>query len=222
MAFDIHQFDHLESLEGIDEALINEYQQTLYDHFILSPESHKLLDEIPQAGFWTFHFMEYGSDYWKMTVSQMSIPTVTDIIEEIFPRKITIKSPEDANQVIPELTAFWQFLKREYQLTQADQILEYLAKISPRYYEIMNDSSRFGMAKTMTLLARSEGFDLTNPEDILHFQKHYKENILPALDGVADKAFEESGMPTNTSKSRNKKKKMRKLARASRKKNRKR
>jgi hypothetical protein len=100
------------------------------------------------------------------------------ILENLFPRKISLMQPEDADDVIPELIAFWQFLKREYQFKNADATLKYLKKLQPRYREIMNDSSRFGMAKSFMTAGTQAGFDMTTQEGLTAFQLQYNANLM--------------------------------------------
>jgi hypothetical protein len=44
----------------------------------------------------------------------MPVTHLREILSEIFPRKISLASPEDVHDALPELIAFWEYLKREY------------------------------------------------------------------------------------------------------------
>ena len=149
-------------------------------------------------------------------------PIADEIITELFPRKITILSPDDANDTIPELIAFWQFLKREYGLRNADAVLRRLRKIAPDFKDVMNDPSRFGMAKSFFKMGQASGFDMTSKEEMGEFVQLYNAGIAESLpdEGGVPGLF--PGMPTTSEppKARAKKKKSRKAAKASRKKNR--
>ena len=59
------------------------------------------------------------------TLPKMKAPDVEEIVTELFPRKISLSSPDEADEAIPELIAFWEYLQREYQLSQAKSILKY-------------------------------------------------------------------------------------------------
>jgi hypothetical protein len=100
------------------------------------------------------------------------------ILENLFPRKISLMPPEDADDVVPELIAFWHFLKREYQFKNADATLKYLKKLQPRYRRIMNDSSRFGMAKSFMTAGIQAGFDMTTQKGLTAFQLQYNANLM--------------------------------------------
>lgn len=58
--------------------------------------------------------------------------------------------------------AFWEFLKREFNFKTADSILKYLRQIEPKFRNIMNDPSKFGMAKSFFQMGQAAGFDMTS------------------------------------------------------------
>ena len=169
----------------------------------------------------------------------MTSGDVQIVLEQLFPRKISLFSPEEADDAIPELIAFWQFLKREYQLNHADDILEYLHEIEPEFRDIMNDSSKFGMAKSFFMMGQKAGFDMSTQEGLDEFMLHYNANIAPQLVAEATQSEElfpalpnldllsgsdnkvEKGFHSASSVAEKaKRKKRRKMAKASRKRNR--
>jgi hypothetical protein len=117
MTFNIYQLDHLAYDEA--ELLLEDYQDELVEQFVESVEGKTYLDKHSGLGGWISHLIDYAYNYEGVSLPQMSADEVQIVLEELFPRKITLFSPEDAEEVIPELRAFWQFLKREYQLSQA-------------------------------------------------------------------------------------------------------
>ena len=75
-----------------------------------------------------------------------------ELLNSLFSRKISPASADDALDAIPEMVAFWLYLKREYKLKNADAILRDLKKIKAEdYVNIINDSSRFGISKSLVL-----------------------------------------------------------------------
>ena len=83
---------------------------------------------------------------------------------------------DEADSAIPELTAFWQFLKREYQNQNATPILKFLNKIEPQFKGMMNDPNNFGIAKSFFMAGTAAGFDLTTEEGLKAFQEDYNQN----------------------------------------------
>jgi hypothetical protein len=106
------------------------------------------------------------------------------------------------------LRAFWRYMKREYQLSQATSIVGFLKKLEPKFHGIMNDSARFGMGKSFVSMGTQMGFDMTDETDMQRFMLHYNEQI-------ANTASEPPGIqsilpPRQPSQTRNQRKRMRK------------
>ena len=85
---------------------------------------------------------------------------------------------------------FWKFLKREYQLSNADDILSYLHEIEPDFRDIMNDTSKFGMAKSFFMMGQKAGFDMSTQEGLDEFLLHYNANVAPQLAAEATESEE--------------------------------
>ncbi len=225
MEFDIHQLDNVE-LEG-EEAneLLKRYQDTLVEQFYNSPEGQQRLQNDPDMSFWAGQLIHFGFTYIGVSLPTMKIDHIDEIVTDIFPRKITIQSPDDADDTIPELISFWQFLKREYQLPNAELIIKYLNSIAPDYKSIMNDNSKYGMAKSFIMAGKSAGFDMTNEVDFYKFALLYNNSISPPdTTPLMKNLFPSSKQNEQTDKNsdKNKKRKLRQIAKATRKKNRKR
>jgi hypothetical protein len=94
-------------------------------------------------------------------------------MEKNLPRKITILDPTETEDAIPELISFWQFLGREYKLTQAKAIIKYLEQLGDRFSQLMNDPSSGGFMKNLLLQAHQQGFDITSQEGLTAFQEKY-------------------------------------------------
>lgn len=237
MTFNIYQLDDLDYDEA--EPLLEDYQDEIIELFANSTEGQSYLETHSDMGGWIAHLIYYGYSYEGFTLPQMTEDDVQLVLEELLPRKISLLSPEDADDAIPELIAFWQFLKREYQLSNADDILEYLHEIEPSYRELMNDSSKFGMAKSFFMMGQKAGFDMTTEEGLEEFALHYNANLAPQLaaedteneelfpslpnfnrlsgsNKQSDKGFQSPSSPAKKAKE----KKRRNMAKASRKRNR--
>jgi hypothetical protein len=94
-------------------------------------------------------------------------------MEKILPRKITILDPTETEDAIPELISFWQFLEREYKLTQAKAIIKYLEQLGDRFSQLMNDPNSGGFMKSLLMQAHQEGFDITSQEGLSAFQEKH-------------------------------------------------
>lgn len=221
---------------GGDESLFEAYQEALVEAFLESPEGKAYLEQDPDAGGWVSLFIEYTHNYAESTIPQLTVQEAQGILEDVFPRKVTIE-PQQADEVVPELLVFWRFLKRMYNLRHANAMLEYLQRIQPRYRDIMNDESKFGMAKSFLMAGQAAGYDIHDQEDLNKFMLEYNRRMAAQLE--TEQTREESRLPffgfgggfdeyssddsrRNTPKTTSaQRKKKRKQAKASKKKNRK-
>lgn len=230
MTFDINQLDSFDD-DFDEEKVLTEYRDALMDLFLASAEGQALADANPdiQIGFWSDQLMYYGYVYEGYTIPQMTDEDVEEIVVELFPRKISLSSPDDADYAIPELMAFWQFLKRAYALPNASEILRFLRKIEPGFKSMMMNPANFGMAKSFMMAGQAAGFDMSNTADIDRFMVEYNmaqmagsfgDLPLPDLDHLLDLPYVEPAT-AERAPSHAKKKQKRKMAKASRKKNRK-
>ena len=222
--FNIHQLDGLDYDEA--EPLLDDYRETLMELFVNSPEGEEHCKTHPDVGFWISQFIYYSFSYEGFTLPSMEVADVETVIEELFPRKVTLLSPEEGEDAIPELLALWQFLKREFKLRNATSIIKYLRDIEPEFKEIMEDSSKFGVAKSFITLGHKAGFDMNTEEGLKQFQEIYNAEIAPTLASQNSDMFGLSSksiggiLDNRLSASKEKQKKAKNMAAASRKRNR--
>jgi hypothetical protein len=227
MTLDIHQLDKLESDDEAEaEEAFERYCEMLMMQFAQSAEGQTHLQIDPDMGFWAEQLVDFGYTYVDVSLPKMTAADVEQIVTEVFPRKISLSSPNDADHAIAELIAFWQYLKREYRLRNADSILRVLRQITASDFKhMMNDPSRFGMAKSFFMMGQSAGFDMTSEKDVQQFMDVYNTSLLaqgPDLRSSTNlESRSDTPEPFNAGKDVSKQKKVRKQARASRKKNRK-
>ena len=142
----------------------------------------------PDAGSWAVDLMEFGCNYIGVLLTQMTAANVEEILTELLPRKVVLSSPDEAEEVVPDLLAFWKYLKREYELPNADSILKFLRKSQPGFPAIMNDTSRFGLARSLIEMGKEEGFDMTTEEGMAAFFEEFN----------ARQDLRRGGMPSST------------------------
>jgi hypothetical protein len=106
--------------------------------------------------------VQFGFGYLGYSPTCLTLSDARELLEDLFPAKILLAEPEDADSAISELIAFWQFLQRQFQLKQAERILQFLEQLRPRFPSLMNDSSRFGLAKSLFAMGQAAGFDMTD------------------------------------------------------------
>jgi hypothetical protein len=224
MSFNINQLDKME-YDGSHESeeVFQKYQDSVLEEFALSSEGKEHIKTDPAMGFWIAQLIYYGVAYLGVTLPQMDEQNISEIITELFPRKITLGSPEDADIAIPELLAFWQFLKSKYKLSKADIIIDFLIQIEPEFNAMMNDPSNFGMAKSFMTMGQKAGFDMTDQNQINEFIQLYNENRMKSQSNIfsTGNALDFRSEYSQSKKTKVKRKQKRKIAKASRRKDKK-
>ncbi len=175
MAFNIHQ-KVVNSYGDPDEKKAAEYREQLFDLFVESPEGQALFDEGMRLG-WADTMMEYGSGYIGVTPAQMSPGNLREILFDLFPRKVSAE-PEEAPNIIRELQAFWKFLQREFQLENAAACLKVLDdKAARQLKQEMGNPANFGMAKSFVMMGKARGFDMTTEEGLNEWMTTYNAEL---------------------------------------------
>jgi hypothetical protein len=91
-------------------------------------------------------------------------------------------------------------------LARAEAVLKYLRGIQARYKAIMNDPSRFGMAKSFVMMGQAAGFDMTKQEDIDAFVATHNASLASGhVGGRFGAGFGGSGAGTSPPAGENKK-----------------
>lgn len=224
MDFDIYALEHYQDKwDDWDEAL-EDYIGGLLDLFADSPEGKAHYQQYEHIG-WAAQLISLGFTYQEVTLPEMQASDIQSILFSHFPRKVSVLSPDDVDDVIPELIAFWTYLHREYDLPNAKTVLTFLNQLDPKEFKAeMNNPANFGMARAFLQSGVEAGFDMTTQEGIQAFQQEYNASLgspapmsfLPPdpLDTVPRSA-------TGHKKSKTQQKRRKTLAKASRKKNRK-
>jgi len=222
MPIDLHYMDEYEDYSDEAEKAIEEFVDKLIEQFLDSPEGKLHLETFKEAGFWIRMLLDYGYRYEGFTPTNMTSDNVEDVLSEILPRKVSLSSREEVEDAIPELKAFYHYLKREYALEHADEVLESLDEIEPHFADLMFDSSRFGMAKSMMMAGHESGVDMTDIDEMNKFFALQRMQQLQEIqsEGTLSGIRNLYGQPANKQATKAKKNK-RKIAKASKKKNRK-
>lgn len=172
MTIDLHRLDSIDDCDEFIEAL-DDYLQDLVGEFVETPEGKAYLSAHPDmdesVGSWIYHLLYLGYNYESVTLPKMNATQVEAIVTKLFPRKIMLIEPDDANSTIPELLAFWRFFQRVYKPTHAGKVVKFLEKLQPNFKSIMNDNSNFSIGKSLLSEAMDGGFNLMDPDSLAAF-----------------------------------------------------
>jgi hypothetical protein len=178
MAFDIHQPVLDEESDELDEEKAQRYKEELSRLFAQSSEAEPFMKADDPGAFWADTLVEYGLRYIGVTPPQMTPRDLNEILYEVFPSKISTPNL-DAAQTIGELHAFWEFLKREFSLPNADACLKALdEKAIGKFDRAMNNPANFGPAKSLVMMGAARGFDMSSEEGINRWMQTYQSEML--------------------------------------------
>lgn len=169
--FDIHQSPKGEYDEW-DDGLVDDYCNGLMEAFAASPEGATVAAQYGGVGR-AHSFLYYGFNYVGSAPPEMSRRDVEEILFELFPRKVSA-DPDTAGEIIGEMRAFWEFLRRQYGLANATGILQVLGDDAER--RLARELARpqnFGMAKSFFMMGKQAGFDMTTQEGLDQFMLAY-------------------------------------------------
>lgn len=180
MAFEFHQLDKISDFDEALEILEDEYIPELLDIFAESPEAKAYLEahpDEPYLGDWIGNFLHFAYTYLGVPLPKIKEKDASTVLLNLFPSKMSLADPNDADTIIPELIALWEFLQREYKHCSSRKVLNLLRKIQPTYKDTMNDPRNFGIAKSFFTAGRSAGFDMTTQEGLEAFQQQYNQQL---------------------------------------------
>ncbi|MCH8828341.1 MAG: SEC-C domain-containing protein [Planctomycetes bacterium] len=164
--------------EEIDAGRLEEYINGLITEFEKSVEAETVMQEFDTSLGWTATYIHYAANYFSATPATITAGETAEILFEIFPRKVSVEA-DAAGEIIAELRAFWQFLKRTRSLAQADTILEILTDDDADLLEEeLADTSNFGMAKSFFTAGKDAGFDMKSQESMDRFMFAYNASLL--------------------------------------------
>jgi len=175
MSFDFHGLCHLDA-EDFDDELerVNQYTADILALFHQSAIGKKFGDL--EEGSWIDPFLHYALFNDLARLPHMRARDVRYLMEEIFPAKVTVKQ-EQAQEIIPEMIAFWQFVDGEFDQPNAKAILKYLQKVEKKYPKIIMDERKFGVGKTVVMEMFSQDVDLTDKKAVAAFIAEYNQQI---------------------------------------------
>ncbi|MBN2495436.1 MAG: hypothetical protein JXR96_12650 [Deltaproteobacteria bacterium] len=207
-------YDLARSGGGIDPDALEPLEDELVRRFEASPEAKGLSDTDACR-----HVMDFASDYFNQTIATLDPSDLHAILFELIPRKVCIDASE-AGWIIEGNRAFYAFLKRAYQLEQADDCLSVLGGDAVQELEAaLSDSSNFGMAKSFMMAGLEAGYDMQTTEGIEAWRRAYNSQ-LPSPPRAASPERPKQASKKPAAEAKAKKKTKRKAARKSRKKKR--
>lgn len=184
MGFDIHElfFDmNDEELEAFHNELIQRFEA--------SPEGKAFLKG--EESDWADLFVDVVIYRMGVSLPYLRTNDFRDILYHIIPAHVIVQ-PEEAPNILAELKAFWQFIKREFQLKNADACLKVLNQkhILKRFTAELSNPENYGVGKQLTMQMMDADVDLEDEEQVMKFIEGYNAQIQESMKppAVSDKA----------------------------------
>ncbi len=138
------------------------YYEQAWDLFSKSNEAEQVVDRFGDLR-WFQSFLEFGINYLGEIIDEMTLAGLDDFVFEYIPRKVSTE-PERAASIVFELTKFWEYLDRVYELPVAKSIIEWLKMdgLVARLEAELSDPANFGMAKSIFMSGTKGGYDMTS------------------------------------------------------------
>ena len=131
MTFDIHLLDNL-AYNDI-EPLLENYIQEVLEEFADSAAGQAHIQEYPEGIDWIHTVIHMAHKYDDKTLPKLTKEDIQEMMEETLPRKLAVLDRKDLDNAIPQLAAFWTFLKETYTLHSAEAIIKYLRSIEDKF-----------------------------------------------------------------------------------------
>lgn len=165
------------SEDKFDDEAATTYLERTYDAFAKSAEAQHVIARFDHLQ-WSDSLIRFGLDYSGEVVDAMTLATVEEFLFEYVPRKVSTDA-SSAAAIVYELTMFWQFLDRVYQLPEANSIVAWLEtdELVPQLEEAMSDPANFGMAKAMFMRGQATGYDMTTEAGLAAFMMDYNRSL---------------------------------------------
>lgn len=175
-------FEDLASFDPEEDDELAERIEPLLDEFLASPEAAGS----PHAdafGGWVFDLIRLGMDYGYGIPVLWDAGQVTEIVTELLPRKLTIDDASEAETAVPAFRSFFRWASRIVPVPQAEEIDAVLARVERDFPRMMMDLALAGPAKSFVLAGRAAGFDMDSEEGLHAFQERWNaQHALPRPD----------------------------------------
>jgi HEAT repeat protein len=161
----------------VDLEAKNAYCQRAWDVFSNSIEAERIVARYGGIS-WFNSLLDFGLEYCGATVDELTLDSVQEFVLEHLPRKFSTE-PDTAEEIVEELTAFWEYLGRVYELREANSIVQWL-KADGRIAKLkrdLADPSNYGMAKSIFMQGKLAGYDMTSELEVAEFMAAYNQSL---------------------------------------------
>jgi hypothetical protein len=150
----------------LEDALVADFVASPEGSAVSKIEAHRLL-------------MEFAATQLGASIATLEPWGLDEILFELIPSKASI-DPAAASAIIGDCRAFYSFLKRAFELEQADDCLRVLGPdAEEKLAKALSNPKNFGMAKSLVMAGKGAGFDVHSKEGIEAWMRQLQSGPLP-------------------------------------------
>jgi hypothetical protein len=166
-------FEAVSSFDAEDDDLdLDGIVDDLVEAFLESPEAAEATDS-DELRSWVGTLIGLGVEYGFGSPATWNEQAIEEIVCELMPKKITLESANDARPAIPAFRLFFRWASQVAFLPHAAMIDAVLKESEPDFPSMMMDQRRFGMAKSFMTEGTAAGFDMSTEEGLQAFQLYW-------------------------------------------------
>ena len=133
-------------------------------------------DEKMEADFAIDVFAEYMYNYIGQNPCIWNIYGLRECCVDVLPRKVTAR--KEFSTALPKvLKQFFLFLDENEFIKNGKSLAEEVINLEGDIIKAMNNSSKWGLAKTFMMNAMNEGVDISDQEELNKYISNYNDNI---------------------------------------------
>jgi len=149
----------------------------LAELFLQSSEATELADGLLEdAGFIVGRVLEYAWDYVGSSPEELDECVLSEVLLELFPRKLTAER-DFFEKVAPVTEAFLKWMESEGILADTADLVETVHDWADTIVANSMDPEYWGMAKSFTMQAKTDGVDIGNQEAMQRYMAEYNHRL---------------------------------------------
>lgn len=175
------------------EKIIHQFEIDLLTGFAKSNEGKSVIrKDISVENTWSALFLQIIHNKIRYPINFLTVQDIRDICYHIIPHSVVIP-PSDAKEIIKELKAFFMFLKREYNLENADKYLRVFNQknIVARMEKELADPSNYNLSKRVLMEAVESGVDINDEKALKAFIDVYNQKLMEQVPSSQETISEE-------------------------------
>lgn len=149
-----------------------EYMRAICKEFEASPEFAETSSGNSEVRY-VYAYLDLAGGHLGKSAGALQQRDNDEILFELMPRKFSVDASH-ADGILAEVRAFWKFIERTRNHQPASGMLKHLENVAvAELRESLADESKFGMAKSFSMMGTKQGFDMRTQAGAQQFMAVY-------------------------------------------------